>query len=103
MERREYRYRTRNEGPKLKPVTLVPVQESQVRLLADSFHRETLDNPALAVEAYLTLIPEDLADLLKAELETAPHSPMSVEIRRRMRILCDEHAEGIAKSLPLAD
>lgn len=81
----------------------IPPRQSQINLLADAFHKETLDNAELAVEAYLTLVPLDLADLLMRELETAPDSPVSIEIRRRMRLLADERAEIVARDIMLGD
>lgn len=82
---------------------IIPARQSQIDALAEAFHRETLDSAQLAAEAYLTLVPLDLVDLLKRELETAPNSPVSVEIRRRMRILADERAQIVANDILLGD
>lgn len=76
---------------------------SAVNDLADQFYKDALERAEEAVDIYLTMTPLDLADLLKAELKEAPHSPVSLEIKRRLRTHCMWLAQETAQQIKEGD
>ena len=89
--------------PKDISVSYTPAQETQIQRLADNFFFELEQMKDQAVEIYMAMTPLDLADLLKAELEEAPGSPVSMEIRRRLRDYCREQADKAAQDIQTGD
>ncbi len=71
--------------------------------VAEAFNRETEENLELALDIYLSLPILDLRDLLRAELEDAPGSPIAMELRRRIREYCRERAESAADEITKGD
>jgi hypothetical protein len=84
-------------------VPAAPAKPEKVEELAQGFLQELSADLDMALDIYTSLTPFDLRDLLKAELDEAPHSPISLEIRRRLREFCRERAQSAADEIEKGD
>lgn len=98
---RQYTYRTRK--PREVVVTTAPASPEKVKELAIEFFNEAVGNADTILDIYMAMTPLDLRDLLKAELDECPGSPVSLEIRRRIREFCRERAQSAADEIEKGD
>ena len=99
---RKYRFLSRQPAPLVDPV-VAPLGQDAIDRLAKLFHDETIIDPALAVEVWLCMPVLDLAELLETELKEAPHSPLSMELRRRVKEFCEERATQVVREIERGD
>lgn len=98
---RDYTFRERMPKEFNPVVSIYPATE--VERLVQYFQEEVKENSHLLVDAYMSLVPLDLHDLLIAELQEAPTSPISQEMRRRVMLFARERAELAAEQILKGD
>lgn len=81
------------------PVVVVKPTSAQLKALTDYFYADMTADGSGLVEVYEDISTFDLLDLLRLELIEAPLSPVSIELKRLIRVRSAEHAQSVAAQI----
>lgn len=75
------------------------VGEDQIQSLSDELYSSLENDPSLLLPALKSLDDFELLDILHSEWKEMPDSPLSIELRRRVREHCTQAAKKIAQQI----
>lgn len=96
-EKRRYTFRKRLKAD-LSPKCFPPSEEA-VKCLADEIFQSYYDDGSAAYEALEYIRDIEMLDILKEELRDFPNSPVSVELRRRLKEVAMREASKVAQQI----
>jgi hypothetical protein len=99
---------TRQYRIKARPKVALTLQvqkpsENQIQLLAEHFFGEAVTEGSDLVEAYQSIEPFMMIDILREEIRKFPRSPVAMEVKAVLRRLCRERAKKVARDILTAD